>query len=206
LYKDDGMIKAPNSTKYKNLLKQFNTPKSKTPAKKRHASEPKQEVKVPKEARPSLPATVKSDDEEFVDAPQVAVGKGLKRIGKFTVHKKVKGGAVRFSGEMHLPGHNFTGPGTRTDIRLDSNGNPQPWSKPINKIDWVSLDHDRCYIKHTNTRDRNIHCDPAMVNQLDNLTDLTFREKLERPLARNIIAAKAKLGLGLQGKSKFKKT
>ena len=62
----------------------------------------------------------------------------------------------------------------------------------------MSLDHDKCYIKHTTTKERNQHCDPQMVNSLDNLKDLTLREKAERAIARNIIAAKAKLGLGLK--------
>jgi len=34
--------------------------------------------------------------------------------------------------EFHLPGHNFTGPCTRLDRRLNEDGTPRDWSKPIN--------------------------------------------------------------------------
>jgi hypothetical protein len=30
----------------------------------------------------------------------------------------------KFEGEMHLPGHSFTGPGTRLDLRLNDDGTP----------------------------------------------------------------------------------
>ena len=32
--------------------------------------------------------------------------------------------------EFHLPGHNFTGPGTRLDRRLNPDDTPKDWSKP----------------------------------------------------------------------------
>ena len=31
-------------------------------------------------------------------------------------------------GELHLPGHSFTGPGTRFDMRLNSDSTPKSWS------------------------------------------------------------------------------
>jgi len=37
--------------------------------------------------------------------------------------------------ELYLPGHNFTGPGTKLDRRLNPDGTPRDWSKPINKVD-----------------------------------------------------------------------
>ena len=33
--------------------------------------------------------------------------------------------------ELHLPGHNFTGHGTKLDRRLNPDGTPRDWSKPI---------------------------------------------------------------------------
>ena len=53
-------------------------------------------------------------------------GESLKKIGTFNVKRLKTGGAVRFYGEYHMPGHNFTGPNTRTDLRLDEQGNPHP--------------------------------------------------------------------------------
>ena len=35
---------------------------------------------------------------------------------------------------MHLPGHNFTGPGTNLSKRLNEDGSPKAWSKPINTL------------------------------------------------------------------------
>ena len=36
---------------------------------------------------------------------------------------------------MHLPGHNFTGPGTKLYKRMNSGGTPKEWSIPINRVD-----------------------------------------------------------------------
>ena len=36
---------------------------------------------------------------------------------------------------MHLPGHNFTDPGTKLDKRLNSDGTPKEWNMPINRVD-----------------------------------------------------------------------
>ena len=37
--------------------------------------------------------------------------------------------------EMHLPGHNFTDPGTKLYKRLNPDGTPKEWSIPINRVD-----------------------------------------------------------------------
>ena len=42
-------------------------------------------------------------------------------------------------GEFHLPGHNFTGPGTQLKYRLERG------DEPINKVDALSLHHDMRY-------------------------------------------------------------
>ena len=59
----------------------------------------------------------------------------------------------KYPNEKHLPGHNFTGPGTRLDLRLDENNNPLPNSKPINKINISAYHHDLIYDKY---EDKNI--------------------------------------------------
>ena len=38
---------------------------------------------------------------------------------------------AKYSGEMHLPGMNFTGPGTRLYLRLNSNKSPKEPSKSV---------------------------------------------------------------------------
>ena len=49
--------------------------------------------------------------------------------------------------EMHLLGHNFTGPGTKLNKRLNADLTPKEWSKPINRIDKAAYHHDICYLK-----------------------------------------------------------
>ena len=46
---------------------------------------------------------------------------------------------VTIQGEWHLPGHNFTGPGTKLQYRLERG------DEPINKVDALSLHHDMRY-------------------------------------------------------------
>ena len=47
--------------------------------------------------------------------------------------------------EMHLPGHNFTGPGTKLYKRLNPDGTPKEWSIPTNRVDNAAYHHDLCY-------------------------------------------------------------
>ena len=41
--------------------------------------------------------------------------------------------------KMHLPGHNFTGPGTKLKKRLNPDLTPKNWSKPVNRVDESSI-------------------------------------------------------------------
>ena len=57
------------------------------------------------------------------------------------VKKEVAGGSFQNSlvnklpFEMHLPGHNFTGPRTKLYKRLNPDGTPKEWSMSINRVD-----------------------------------------------------------------------
>jgi len=104
--------------------------------------------------------------------------------------------------ELHLPGHNFTGPGTRLDRRLNPDLTPKDWSKPINRVDNAAYHHDLCYAKHRDTKTRNDICDRDMVRQLDEITNPTLRERLDKSIVRNLINAKANFGLGLKKTSR----
>ena len=57
--------------------------------------------------------------------------------------------------EMHLPGHDFTGPGTKLYKSLNPDGTPKEWSMPINRVDNAAYHHDLCYSKHDDTKTRN---------------------------------------------------
>jgi len=46
---------------------------------------------------------------------------------------------------MHLPGHNFTSPGTKLDKRLNKDGTPKRWLKPVNWVDDATYNHDLAY-------------------------------------------------------------
>jgi len=100
--------------------------------------------------------------------------------------------------ELHLPGHNFTGPGTRLDRRLNADLTPKDWSKPINRVDNAAYHHDLCYAKNQDRKTRNEICDREMVRELDEITTPTLRERLERGIVRNLINAKANFGLGIK--------
>ena len=57
--------------------------------------------------------------------------------------------------EMHLPGHNFTGPWTKLYKIFNPDGTPKEWSIPINRVDNAAYHHDLCYSQHDDTKTRN---------------------------------------------------
>jgi len=100
--------------------------------------------------------------------------------------------------ELHLPGHQFTGPGTKLDKRLNTDGTPKPWSKPINRVDKISMEHDICYRDNPDTKSRNEICDKQMVKSLNEIPNPSMRERLDRAVVKPIIIGKKTLGLGLK--------
>ena len=54
--------------------------------------------------------------------------------------------------EMHLPGHNFTGPETKLYTKFNSDGTPKEWSAPTNRVSNAAYHHDLCYSKHYDTK------------------------------------------------------
>jgi len=67
--------------------------------------------------------------------------------------------------EMHMPGHNFTGLGTKLNKRLNEDMTPKAWSKAINRVDKVAYQHDICYVKNNDTKTRNEVCDKNYVDR-----------------------------------------
>ena len=98
--------------------------------------------------------------------------------------------------EMHLPGHNFTGPGTKLNKRLNPDLTPKKWSKPINRVDKAAYNHDICYLKNDDTATRNAVCDKNMLKELEGIYNPTIREKMERGLVSSLIGTKARFGWG----------
>ena len=102
--------------------------------------------------------------------------------------------------EMHLPGHNFTGPGTKLNKRLNPDLTPKKWSKPVNRVDKAAYHHDVCYLKNNDTATRNAVCDKNMLKELEGIYNPTTREKMERGLVSSLIGTKARFGWGVEEK------
>ena len=98
---------------------------------------------------------------------------------------------------MHLPGHSFTGPGTKLGLRLNPDGTPKDWSNPINRVDNAAYYHDLAYDRYSDTGSRNV-ADRQMLSELNNIPNPTVRERIERAVVKPILSAKSSLGLGLK--------
>lgn len=102
--------------------------------------------------------------------------------------------------EMHYPGHNFLGPGTKLNKRLNEDLTPKSWSQPVDRDDEAAYRHDICYLKNKDAKSRN-ECDKAMLKDLENIINPTSSEKRHTSIAKAIIGTKARLRLGLQKKN-----
>ena len=81
--------------------------------------------------------------------------------------------------QKHLPGHNFTGPGTKLYKRLIPDGTPKEWSIPKNRVDNAACHLDLCYSKHDDTKTRNEVCDKTMLGELSGIVNPTLRERID---------------------------
>lgn len=76
--------------------------------------------------------------------PKTKKGEGI--ADKFIEKLPVELHLVDFSDGILKPKrYNFCGPGTKLDKRLNADGTPKPWSKPINKLDQGCMAHDLVY-------------------------------------------------------------
>jgi hypothetical protein len=98
-------------------------------------------------------------------------------------------------GEKHLPKHSFTGPGTRLDVRLNEDLTPKEWSQPINRVDAAAYKHDIKYMD--DSKEARQQADIEMIEELQNIPNPTFREKIERAIVIPILKTKKFLGLGI---------
>ena len=84
--------------------------------------------------------------------------------------------------ELHLLGHNLTGPGTGFNKRLNTNGTPKQWSIQINRVHNAAYHHDLCYFKHHDAKTRNEVCDKTMLNELNRIINPTLRERIDKAM------------------------
>ena len=95
--------------------------------------------------------------------------------------------------EKHFPGCHYLGPGTRLDLRLDENGNPNPGSEPVDRVDEAALKHDKAYSRHDDLRHRH-NADKEMIHDLLSIEQPTCRERFERCLVVPILFLKRIIG------------
>ena len=91
---------------------------------------------------------------------------------------------------MHLPGHNFTGPGTKLYKRLNPDETPKEWSIPVNRVDNAAFHHDVCYSKHDDTKTRNEVCDKTILGEWNGIVNPTLREKIDKSIVGNSLMLK----------------
>ena len=101
---------------------------------------------------------------------------------------------------MHLPGHKFTGPGTKLKKRLNPDLTPKKWSKPVNRVDKAACYQDVCYLKNDDTATRNAVCDKNMLKELKGIYNPTLRERLDKSSVSKLIGTKVKFGMGVKKK------
>ena len=106
----------------------------------------------------------------------------------------------KFPGEMHIPGMNFAGPGTRLEYRLNDDGTPKEFSLPVDRVDQAAYYHDLAYNEYSDTKNRNI-ADREMLKDLSEIENPTIREKIEMAIIKPIINTKQKFGLGLKDRA-----
>ena len=97
---------------------------------------------------------------------------------------------------MHLPGHNFSGPGTKLYKRLNSDGTPKEWGILINRVDNAAHHHDLCYSKPDDTKTRNEVCDKTMFGELSGIMNQTLRERIDKSIVGKLIKVKVNFGFG----------
>jgi hypothetical protein len=101
-------------------------------------------------------------------------------------------------GEIHLPGHNFTGPGTKLAERLERG------DKPVNQVDALAKEHDIAYRDSKdkpNKKEMRRKADKEMLKKLDELENLTIGERIEKRIVKPVLKTKLFLGLGLEDAS-----
>ena len=100
---------------------------------------------------------------------------------------------AKYEPEKHVFGHNYTGPGTRLDIRLDEHDNPKPGEEPKNRVDLAAYHHDIGYRNNSDIETRH-KLDRIMINELDNISNPTLAERFQRSIVKKALQAKLYVG------------
>lgn len=129
--------------------------------------------------------------------------KNLSFISKRSTRKQGKGLVNNLINklpvELHLPGYQYCGPGTKLRERLARG------DLGINSLDKACKEHDIAYSIHKNTSDRHI-ADRILEEkawQRVKSRDSSLSERANALFVTNIMKAKVKLGMGLKKKRKL---
>lgn len=103
--------------------------------------------------------------------------------------------------ELHLPGYQYCGPGTRLKKRLDR-GDPG-----INALDRACKEHDISYSLHKDVNERHKADKQLQEKAWERVRakDATFGEKSAAWMVTNMMKAKRHLGMGMKRKNKKNK-
>ncbi|RWS19399.1 hypothetical protein B4U80_05937 [Leptotrombidium deliense] len=110
-----------------------------------------------------------------------------KQIGEGIIQNLIKYLPV----EMHIPGYNYCGPGTKLQKRLNRG------DKGINRVDEICKTHDINYYNAKNDEDIK-NADNQMLNELNNMENPTISEKIGKFISEKGIKTKMMLGSGNQ--------
>lgn len=102
--------------------------------------------------------------------------------------------------ELHLPGYNFCGPGTKLKKRLERG------DTGINPLDEACKEHDIYYSQHHNKIERH-KADKILAEkawQRVKSKDAKFGERASAWLVTNAMKVKTKMGMGIKGKLRTK--
>lgn len=97
--------------------------------------------------------------------------------------------------ELHLPGYNYCGPGTRLKERLLRG------DRGVNALDEACMQHDIAYSNHSNLHERH-KADLQlldMAKQRVKSKNAGTGEKLASWLVKNVMKSKIKMGAGIKG-------
>ena len=89
--------------------------------------------------------------------------------------------------EMHLLGHNFTGPGSKLCKRLNPYETSKEWSILINRVDSAAYHYDLCYSKYDDTKTRNEVCDKKMLGEMNGIVNPTLWERIDKSIVWKLI-------------------
>ena len=96
--------------------------------------------------------------------------------------------------ELHAPGYNFLGPGTKLKERLERG------DKPINPLDSAAMEHDLAYHHHKNLEERHIADKELEKKAFKRMfsPDADLSEKMWAGLTGSAMHIKRKLGWGIK--------